>query len=94
MVKKLDGGQRRDGTRPGPPGTAPLQGDSEAPGAGGEAGGRGPKLRRELRLVDGAAMIIGIIVGSGIFVSPKGVLLYAGSPGLSCLVWTLSGLLR
>ena len=61
---------------------------------GGEADGRGPKLRRELRLVDGAAMIIGIIVGSGIFVSPKGVLLYAGSPGLSCLVWTLSGLLR
>ena len=60
----------------------------------GGAGGRGPKLRRELRLVDGAAMIIGIIVGSGIFVSPKGVLLYAGSPGLSCLVWTLSGLLR
>ena len=60
----------------------------------GEGGGHGPKLRRELRLVDGAAMIIGIIVGSGIFVSPKGVLLYAGSPGLSCLVWTLSGLLR
>ena len=60
----------------------------------GGGGGRGPKLRRELRLVDGAAMIIGIIVGSGIFVSPKGVLLYAGSPGLSCLVWTLSGLLR
>ena len=61
---------------------------------GGGGGGRGPKLRRELRLGDGAAMIIGIIVGSGIFVSPKGVLLYAGSPGLSCLVWTLSGLLR
>ena len=63
-------------------------------GGGSEAAGRGPKLPRELRLVDGAAMIIGIIVGSGIFVSPKGVLLYAGSPGLSCLVWTLSGLLR
>ena len=65
-----------------------------AGGGGGGGEGRGPKLRRELRLVDGAAMIIGIIVGSGIFVSPKGVLLYAGSPGLSCLVWTLSGLLR
>ena len=64
----------------------------DVPMVAGEGGG--PKLRRELRLVDGAAMIIGIIVGSGIFVSPKGVLLYAGSPGLSCLVWTLSGLLR
>ena len=51
------------------------------------------KLKRELTLIDGASMIIGIIVGSGIFVSPKGVLLYAGSVGLSCLVWTLSGVL-
>ena len=51
------------------------------------------KLKRELTLIDGASMIIGIIVGSGIFVSPKGVLQYAGSVGLSCLVWLLSGLL-
>ena len=49
------------------------------------------KLKRELTLIDGASMIIGIIVGSGIFVSPKGVLQYSGSVGLSCLVWTLSG---
>ena len=27
-----------------------------------------PKLKRELTLIDGASMIIGIIVGSGIFV--------------------------
>ena len=75
-------------------GSAAASEDVPMVAGGGEGGGRGPKLRRELRLVDGAAMIIGIIVGSGIFVSPKGVLLYAGSPGLSCLVWTLSGLLR
>ena len=49
------------------------------------------KLKRELTLVDGASIIIGIIVGSGIFVSPKGVLQYSGSVGLSCLVWLLSG---
>ena len=56
-------------------------------------GGGGAKLKRELTLMDGASMIIGIIVGSGIFVSPKGVLRYSGSVGLSCLVWTLSGVL-
>ena len=51
------------------------------------------KLKRELGLMDGASIIIGIIVGSGIFVSPKGVLQYSGSIGLSLLIWIVSGLL-
>lgn len=53
----------------------------------------GARLRRELGLLDGASIIIGIIVGSGIFVSPKGVLQEAGSIGLSLIVWLFSGLL-
>ena len=51
------------------------------------------KLRRELGLLDGVSIIIGIIVGSGIFVSPKGVLIHAGSVGMSLVVWIFSGLL-
>ena len=51
------------------------------------------KLKRELGLFDAVSVIVGIIVGSGIFVSPKGVLQETGSPGMSLAVWTFSGLL-
>ena len=43
--------------------------------------------------MDGIGVIVGIIVGSGIFVSPAGVLHNAGSVGMSLVVWAMSGLL-
>lgn len=55
--------------------------------------GGGIKMKKELGLFDGVAIIIGVIVGSGIFVSPKGVLVQAQSIGLSLIVWALSGAL-
>jgi len=61
-------------------------------GGGGEAGGA-ITLRKELGLWDGVAIIIGVIIGAGIFVSPKGVLVSSGSTGLAVVVWVLSGLL-
>ncbi|CAI5452273.1 unnamed protein product [Caenorhabditis angaria] len=49
------------------------------------------KLKPRITLFSGCAIIIGVIVGSGIFVSPKGVLLEAGSSGMALLVWFMSG---
>lgn len=49
------------------------------------------KLKPRISLFNGCTIIIGVIIGSGIFVSPKGVLLEAGSAGMSLLIWLLSG---
>jgi len=74
-----------------------VQGVGEAKMAEGQDSKReeeaGTKLKRNLGLFDGISIIVGIIVGSGIFVSPKGVLFYSGSPGLALVVWAMSGLL-
>ncbi|XP_074651288.1 large neutral amino acids transporter small subunit 1-like [Tubulanus polymorphus] len=48
-------------------------------------------MQRNLTLLHGVAIITGIIIGSGIFVTPVGVLQRSGSVGLSLIIWTLSG---
>ncbi|XP_071500745.1 b(0,+)-type amino acid transporter 1-like [Diadema antillarum] len=51
------------------------------------------KLKREVGLVGGIAFVIGGMIGSGIFVSPVGVLRETESVGMSLVVWLLCGLL-
>jgi len=50
------------------------------------------KLKSEMTLMNGCTVIIGCIIGSGIFVSPTGVLQSTGSVNLSIVVWILCGL--
>ncbi len=51
----------------------------------------GVRLRRTLRTGDGLAMVVGIMVGSGIFRTPGIVATLLGRPGLTFLVWALGG---
>ncbi|XP_077449433.1 cystine/glutamate transporter [Stigmatopora argus] len=53
----------------------------------------GVRLRRQIGPLSAASFIVGTVVGSGIFIAPKGVLMNSGSVGLSLLVWALCGVL-
>ncbi len=50
------------------------------------------KLVPRLGLFSGITIIVGNIIGSGIFLTPSTVLKYAGSVGMSLTVWTGAGL--
>ena len=85
MGHRSEGKEREGGTEEVEESSKMLEGNNNDDG--------GTKLKRELGLFNGVGIIIGIIVGSGIFVSPKGVLLFAGSPGLAIVVWVVSGII-
>ncbi|XP_066587067.1 Y+L amino acid transporter 2 isoform X1 [Prorops nasuta] len=55
-------------------------------------GGDEIKLEAKMSLLNGITVIVGSIIGSGIFISPTGVLKYTGSVNASLLVWTASGI--
>ncbi|PGH10768.1 hypothetical protein AJ80_07418 [Polytolypa hystricis UAMH7299] len=60
-----------------------------------EGGASGVTLEKHktLTFLNGLSLIIGIVIGSGIFSSPGRVNINAGSPGASLLVWAVAGVL-
>ncbi|XP_060067676.1 b(0,+)-type amino acid transporter 1-like [Ylistrum balloti] len=51
------------------------------------------KMKKNIGLIGGISFVIGSIIGSGIFITPKDVLVETGSVGLCLLVWTFAGIL-
>lgn len=82
MTQKIPELQCPDGNKLISPINSPLDEDSQK-----------VKLKKELGLLEGVAIILGIIFGSGIFITPKGIIQEVDSVGFSLLVWVLCGFL-
>jgi APA family basic amino acid/polyamine antiporter len=57
------------------------------------AGSAGPELKRELGVWSAAAIVVGTVIGSGIFLVPQAMISRVGSPGTVFLVWVFGGVL-
>jgi APA family basic amino acid/polyamine antiporter len=57
------------------------------------AEGRAPGLRRDLGVWAAVSIVVGTVIGSGIFIVPKTMVLQTGSPHLVLAVWVFGGLL-
>lgn len=52
----------------------------------------GIKMKKQISLFQGVAIIVGIIIGSGIFVSPVGILQNVRSVGMAFVLWIVCGI--
>jgi hypothetical protein len=57
------------------------------------AAGGSLEKHKSLTYLNGLSLVVGLIIGSGIFSSPGQVVTKAGSPGASLVVWVIAGIL-
>ena len=62
-------------------------------GKGGARDSEEPALKSEISLLPAVAYIAGGIIGSGIFITPKSVLMLTHSFGVSMIIWVIGGVM-
>ncbi|KAF2159643.1 hypothetical protein M409DRAFT_29962 [Zasmidium cellare ATCC 36951] len=58
-----------------------------------DSGAQSLERNKSLTYLNGLSLVVGLIIGSGIFSSPASVNSNAGSPGAALIVWIVSGML-
>ncbi|KAI2643204.1 amino acid permease-domain-containing protein [Xylaria nigripes] len=75
------------------PGYAPLGAPASTAQQYGGLGGASLEKHKTLTYLNGLGLIVGLIIGSGIFSSPSMVNINVGSVGASLVVWAIAGVL-
>ncbi|KAF5530393.1 large neutral amino acid transporter [Fusarium mexicanum] len=74
-------------------GYAPIGAPTSRSRPSGGLGGGSLEKNKTLTYLNGLSLIVGLIIGSGIFSSPGSVSTRVGSPGAAILVWIIAGIL-
>lgn len=74
-------------------GYAPLGAPTSVAHPNGGLGAASLEKHKTLTYLNGLGLIIGLVIGSGIFASPSQVNTNIGSPGAALLVWVIAGVL-
>lgn len=72
---------------------APIGAPTSAARPNGGPGGGSLEKHKTLTYLNGLSLIVGLIIGSGIFSSPSQVSSKIGSPGAALIVWVIAGIL-